>query len=399
MGARSVFISHSSIDHALAKSLADRLSARGHRTWMAPENIQPGASYGQAIIQAIAETDTFVVLISKSSMGSAQVLREVERAVALGKAIVPVRLDATPLTRDLEYFLSVNQWLDWTASEDVDRCAEAISEPAASVPPATTKSVRTATGRVLLLCIAAAFVAFAGYEVFRMMPRSSPPTASDRLAARDASIKACGERMQALFRKLQESMAKENFVEVAGERMSLKDRYPMTAPWEGDADLAGETCPTSGERYTYNTAWMILSASTMQDKPYRVLIYEGTAGSMRYDHDGLGVMLTADGVVHVIDRSQAGNYEWEEHKSSIGDIVTSNRRTCIANLMQISAAKMQLGLEKNYRSAYVPTWSQLVGPYIRNMPVCPEGGTYTIGMLSARPTCSMAKKYGHVLSE
>lgn len=38
----------------------------------------------------------------------------------------------------------------------------------------------------------------------------------------------------------------------------------------------------------------------------------------------------------------------------------------------------------------IPTWSDLIGKdgYIREMPTCPEGGTYTIGRVGGRPKCS-----------
>ena len=50
---------------------------------------------------------------------------------------------------------------------------------------------------------------------------------------------------------------------------------------------------------------------------------------------------------------------------------------CINNLRQIDAAKQQWALEKGKQSTDMPTMEDLK-PYLRSIPHCPAGGTYTI---------------------
>src|SRR5262249_24785651 len=66
-------------------------------------------------------------------------------------------------------------------------------------------------------------------------------------------------------------------------------------------------------------------------------------------------------------------------------------RHCIADLKQIEAAKAMWIMDTNASPTASPTAADLYGPtrYIRSAPVCPEGGTYTIGNGSTRPTCSV----------
>lgn len=74
----------------------------------------------------------------------------------------------------------------------------------------------------------------------------------------------------------------------------------------------------------------------------------------------------------------------------------SMKNACINNLRQIQAAKEEWALEKNKSLGDVPTENDLT-PYLvgNKFPVCPAGGTYTIGAVSNAPTCSAP---GHTLS-
>jgi hypothetical protein len=72
---------------------------------------------------------------------------------------------------------------------------------------------------------------------------------------------------------------------------------------------------------------------------------------------------------------------------------TSQENACINNLRQLDAAKNEWALEKGKKDGDVPTQEDLL-PYLRRWPVCPQGGTYTIGAIGENPTCSIP---GHVL--
>ena len=74
--------------------------------------------------------------------------------------------------------------------------------------------------------------------------------------------------------------------------------------------------------------------------------------------------------------------------------------TCVNNLRLISAAKDQAALENGLADTATPTTTQL-SPYLKatistGLPAEPTSGTYTIGAVSIRPTCSVGGT--HVIS-
>lgn len=82
-------------------------------------------------------------------------------------------------------------------------------------------------------------------------------------------------------------------------------------------------------------------------------------------------------------------------EQAIAQTETQERTACIANLRLIYAAKQAWALEKNKTDADIPTQQDIL-PYLKGgvFPVCPAGGTYTIGAVGQAPTCSIT---GHVL--
>lgn len=107
-----VFISYSSQDRLIADAVCSTLEANKIRCWMAPRDIRPGMDWGSAIIDAIGDSAVMVLLYTTHSNVSPQVLREVERAVSKGVAVVPVRLEEVPPSKSMEYFISASHWLD-----------------------------------------------------------------------------------------------------------------------------------------------------------------------------------------------------------------------------------------------------------------------------------------------
>ncbi|WP_422062013.1 toll/interleukin-1 receptor domain-containing protein [Sphingopyxis sp.] len=107
-----VFISYSSKDRTVANMVCALLEERGHRCWIAPRDIVPGTSWGEAIIDGLKSSNIFVLVFSQHANTSPQILREVERAVHLGLPIIPFRIEDVVPERSLEYFMSVPHWLD-----------------------------------------------------------------------------------------------------------------------------------------------------------------------------------------------------------------------------------------------------------------------------------------------
>ncbi len=110
--APQVFISYASADKAIADRVCDTLEKAGVPCWIAPRDIPPSADYPAAIVEAVRSTRVLVLVLTEHAAGSPHVLSEVGHAFNGKKRIIPFRLSAAPLPEDLEYFLSLTQWLD-----------------------------------------------------------------------------------------------------------------------------------------------------------------------------------------------------------------------------------------------------------------------------------------------
>ena len=71
---------------------------------------------------------------------------------------------------------------------------------------------------------------------------------------------------------------------------------------------------------------------------------------------------------------------------------------CIVNLTQLAEAKRSWATLTKPEASTTPQPSDL-GPYLKSshLPVCPTGGTYTLGAVNESPRCSHADK-GHALT-
>ncbi len=110
--AHDVFISYSHKDKYAADAVCSIMEKSGIRCWMAPRDITPGAPFAEAIIDGIKESKVFVLIYSSNSNHSNQVIKEVDRAVHHGMAIIPLRLEDVPMSKQLEYYVSDVHWLD-----------------------------------------------------------------------------------------------------------------------------------------------------------------------------------------------------------------------------------------------------------------------------------------------
>ena len=110
--AQQVFISYASADKAIADSICGTLENAGVSCWIAPRNIEAGVDYPTAIVEAVSSARAFVLILTEHAAASPHVLSEVGHAFSGKKRIIPFRIWQQPLPEDLEYFLSLTQWLD-----------------------------------------------------------------------------------------------------------------------------------------------------------------------------------------------------------------------------------------------------------------------------------------------
>ena len=76
----------------------------------------------------------------------------------------------------------------------------------------------------------------------------------------------------------------------------------------------------------------------------------------------------------------------------------SQKNACIANLKQVDGAKATWALEMKKATTDTPGDTDLFGVtlYIKDKPDCPGGGTYTLGNVGVKVSCSLSGA-GHTL--
>lgn len=107
-----VFISYSSADEQISASAKLSLESKGLRCWRAPESINPGEVWENAITQAITRSSGIILIWSSRSQASLQVARELSLAARSGKKIIPFRIEEVEPEGTFAYYLTSTHWLD-----------------------------------------------------------------------------------------------------------------------------------------------------------------------------------------------------------------------------------------------------------------------------------------------
>lgn len=111
------FISHHNSQHDVAVHLKAVLQKHGIDGWIAPDDVEPGVAFDQAIIAQVAKSDLILLLFSEESDRSRHVKRELMLAEEEEKLIYPVRLEDID-AKGLAYWLKDYQWFDWLDQRD-----------------------------------------------------------------------------------------------------------------------------------------------------------------------------------------------------------------------------------------------------------------------------------------
>jgi len=127
---RDIFISYSSKDRHIADAVCAALESRKIRCWIAPRDISAGKVWAAAILEGIDDSRALVLIYSGNSNTSAQVLREVDRAVNRTLPILPFRIEDAAMSKEMEYYIGASHWLDaidGTQEKHIDTLCEAVA--------------------------------------------------------------------------------------------------------------------------------------------------------------------------------------------------------------------------------------------------------------------------------
>ncbi len=179
-----VFISYSSKDGGIQKTIKTALEAAGIRCWVAPDSIPPGETYVSSIIDGIQNSKVLVLALSKNSNVSRFCRQEVERANALGLHIIPMRIEKVEPSKEMQLALAGPQWLEaftGTVGTHIPSLVAAVTQllgkPARpeipTSPPPPRKSFPLGYALAIITLIILAFAAL------HLFTRENPPVPGD----------------------------------------------------------------------------------------------------------------------------------------------------------------------------------------------------------------------------
>ena len=127
---KQVFISHSKNDCQEADEIYKYLESHGYKCWMDTHNITPGLPYAKEIMKGFNESSAVVVVVSKNAMEAKGVINEIDNVYKRNKIIIPFRIDETPLSEDLSFYLSATQWINAFPNfeEHLEQLGEALKQ-------------------------------------------------------------------------------------------------------------------------------------------------------------------------------------------------------------------------------------------------------------------------------
>jgi S1-C subfamily serine protease len=106
------FISYPHQNKAVADAACATLEAAGIRCWIAPRDVEPGADWAGAIVDAIDHCRVMILIFSSHANRSKQVHREVQRAFDREVPVVPFRIENVVPDKTLSYYMASVHWLD-----------------------------------------------------------------------------------------------------------------------------------------------------------------------------------------------------------------------------------------------------------------------------------------------
>jgi hypothetical protein len=103
---KKIFISYSRSDRQAAEKMKSHLTAMAHTVWIDRDEITGGELWRAQIVEAIENCDTFILIISSSSVRSKYVLQELNIADSEGKRIIPAMIEPVEIPKEMKLQLS-----------------------------------------------------------------------------------------------------------------------------------------------------------------------------------------------------------------------------------------------------------------------------------------------------
>ncbi len=132
-----IFITYSSKDQKVARTICTALENRGLVCWISARNVKPGQNYQEQIVRAIRAARVMVLVFTSNANNSNEIKKELALASQNNLVVIPVRIEDVAPNEAFAYEFATRQWIDlfedWekSISELVELIAAILDEPPA----------------------------------------------------------------------------------------------------------------------------------------------------------------------------------------------------------------------------------------------------------------------------
>jgi len=127
--ASEIFISFASKDVKVAMTLCSALETRGFSCWISARDIEPGANFQVAIVQALRRARVMLLVFTANSNTSEEMTKELALASQQKIMVIPLRVEDVTPNDAFAYEFATRQWIDafadWESS--IDQLARRIT--------------------------------------------------------------------------------------------------------------------------------------------------------------------------------------------------------------------------------------------------------------------------------
>jgi hypothetical protein len=188
-----IFISYSSKDQKVARTICTALENRGLACWISFRDVKPGQNHQEQIVKAIRAAKIMVLVFTANANNSNEIKKELALASQNNSVVIPVRIEDVTPNEAFAYEFATRQWIDlfddWENS--IARLVELIAagiddQPAgdrakagpgfaaATAPASFTRRPGTRWAMLSAVAVAVILAAAIAYVV-ATLPRQSAP--------------------------------------------------------------------------------------------------------------------------------------------------------------------------------------------------------------------------------
>jgi tetratricopeptide (TPR) repeat protein len=108
----AIFISHSSKDQKVSRTICSALENRGLHCWIYSRNIKPGQNFQEQIVKAIRAAKIMVLVFTNNANNSNEIKKELALASQNNLVVIPVRVEDVTPNEAFAYEFATRQWID-----------------------------------------------------------------------------------------------------------------------------------------------------------------------------------------------------------------------------------------------------------------------------------------------